>query len=123
MTISRDSTLEYERGARVAASLAGEYDGCSTHAYRLEDCVLGKMNLLHDRKRPRRNPKRSRVTRLSPGFKVGFAQALATLVVVPGIHPSWFRILCAREKITLALLRTMGMPAGIISALRGVGVK
>lgn len=45
---------EFERGARAAADVAAQYNATSSHPYRLDDCILGKLNL---RQRvPRRNP-------------------------------------------------------------------
>jgi len=51
--LPRREISEYERGVRAAAGLASEYDGCSSHPLRLEDCILGKLNMLEGR--PRRN--------------------------------------------------------------------
>lgn len=48
------NSKEFKRGVEVAASFASEYDSSSTHAYRLEDCILAKFNL-HPRKKPRAN--------------------------------------------------------------------
>lgn len=47
----------YLRGAERAAMIASEmYDGCSTHKYRIDDCVLSKMNLRSGT--PRKNLRR-----------------------------------------------------------------
>jgi hypothetical protein len=46
----------YEDGVRHAAELANHYNSCTTHPYRLGDCILHKMNML-DKKKVRRNIK------------------------------------------------------------------
>ena len=33
-------------GIRLAASVADEYNGCTSHTYKLGDCILSKLNLL-----------------------------------------------------------------------------
>lgn len=52
-----DEKAAFLRGAEMAAMIASEmYDGCSTHKYRIDDCVLSKMNLRSGV--PRKNHKR-----------------------------------------------------------------
>lgn len=43
----------FRRGAEAAAGLAGEYNGSTTHPYRLDDCILGKLNMREGK--PRKN--------------------------------------------------------------------
>lgn len=43
-------TPSFRYGILVAAEIASEYDGSSTHPYRLRDCILAKMNLLQKAK-------------------------------------------------------------------------
>ncbi len=49
-------TSEFERGVRAAANVAGDYNGSTIHAYRLDDCIAGKLNV--GRLRPRKNKRR-----------------------------------------------------------------
>lgn len=49
-------TNEFKKGVRAAADVASNYNGSTTHAYRLEDCIAGKLNV--GRLKPRRNKKR-----------------------------------------------------------------
>jgi hypothetical protein len=72
----KNKVSEYERGVRTAASLAGEYDRCSHHEYRLEDCILGKLNV-GSRAKPRRN--RYRAEDPADAWVRGFVLALAEL--------------------------------------------
>jgi hypothetical protein len=65
---------EYLRGAKDAAAMAGEYDGSSTHPYRLEDCILGKLNIGR-RAKPRKNPRK--VQDPKDAWSCGFGLALA----------------------------------------------
>jgi len=44
--MKRKTITEYERGVRMAAEVADAYNSSSTHAYRLGDCILAKLNLL-----------------------------------------------------------------------------
>lgn len=53
---ARDLRLAYEAGATAAAHLADQYNGSTTHEYRLGDCILGKMNIR--KRRPRKNERR-----------------------------------------------------------------
>lgn len=46
----------YEAGAAAAADHADQYNGSTTHEYRLGDCILGKMNIRKGR--PRKNERR-----------------------------------------------------------------
>lgn len=46
----------YEAGAAAAADHADQYNGSTTHEYRLGDCVLGKMNIRKGK--PRKNEHR-----------------------------------------------------------------
>ena len=46
----------YQLGATAAADVADQYNGATTHEYRLGDCVLGKMNIRKGK--PRRNERR-----------------------------------------------------------------
>lgn len=54
MRIKRPLSIDgpsYRYGILVAAELASQYDGSSIHPYRLEDCILAKLNLLKGRLR------------------------------------------------------------------------
>ena len=46
----------YEAGVVAAADHADQYNGSTTHEYRLGDCILGKMNIRKGR--PRKNERR-----------------------------------------------------------------
>ena len=52
MTIS----IEFRRGAEAAAAMAEQYNAGSSHEYRLDDCILGKLNLRDGK--PRKNKAR-----------------------------------------------------------------
>ena len=49
-------TKDFKKGVRAAACVASDYNGSTTHPYRLDDCIAGKLNV--GRLRPRRNKKR-----------------------------------------------------------------
>jgi hypothetical protein len=48
-----DLRRAYEAGAAAAADHADQYNGSTTHEYRLGDCILGKMNIRKGK--PRKN--------------------------------------------------------------------
>ena len=53
---ARDLRRAYEAGAAAAADHADQYNGSTTHEFRLGDCILGKMNIRKGR--PRKNERR-----------------------------------------------------------------
>jgi hypothetical protein len=52
----RELRRAYETGAEMAAAVADQYNGSTTHEYRLGDCILGKMNIRKGK--PRKNEDR-----------------------------------------------------------------
>lgn len=46
----------WQAGVEAAAAIAADYNADTTHGYRLDDCILGKLNATK-RKRPRKNTK------------------------------------------------------------------
>jgi len=66
----------YRRGAEHAAALASEYDGSSTHTYRLGDCILAKMNIKNGKLRKNRRRVEVSGKDWDSGWLTGFAQAL-----------------------------------------------
>ena len=49
-------TDDFKKGVRAAARVAADYNGSTTHDYRLDDCIAAKLNV--GRSKPRRNKKR-----------------------------------------------------------------
>lgn len=49
-TRTRGEQKAYRDGVRAAAEIASNYDSSSTHEYKLEDCILHKLNLLGKKK-------------------------------------------------------------------------
>jgi hypothetical protein len=43
--MTKKETEAWKRGIQQAAELASEYDGVSSHPFRLEDCILAKLNM------------------------------------------------------------------------------
>ena len=66
---------EFRRGVAAAAELAGSYNASSTHPYRLDDCILAKLNVR--RAKPRRNAQVQRPEQQS--WMSGYAVALAEM--------------------------------------------
>lgn len=66
---------EFTRGAVAAAAVAGDYNSTSAHPFRLDDCVLAKLNIRA--KKPRRNKKKLQDPELT--WTAGFFIALAEI--------------------------------------------
>jgi hypothetical protein len=47
---------EFQKGVRLAASVAKDYDKYSSHDHLVSDCILVKLNVT-ERRAPRKNPK------------------------------------------------------------------
>jgi hypothetical protein len=43
----------FKKGIKFAAEIADQYNGSTTHPYRLGDCILGKLNV--GKMKPRKN--------------------------------------------------------------------
>jgi hypothetical protein len=110
--------LSYDRGVLAAAAVAGEYDGCSTHRYRLEDCVGQRLNA-SPRKKPRLNKKRLKDPR--DVATVAFSKVLADLW--RSFHEGEVvREIARVEGITLKVARAAGADFHDVLALRQAGV-
>jgi hypothetical protein len=122
MKTSEDRALrdEFERGARAAAELAGHYDGSSTHEYRLEDCVLGKLNIR--RGRPRRNERRLQPPK--DAWICGFAAALSEIhrQLLGGFGESEIRAVARACNLTLASAKAAGASSFDQKELKRAGV-
>lgn len=66
---------DFQRGAEAAASVAEQYNASSTHPYRLDDCILAKLNIRKGEPRVNRQAKPSD----RDAWQVGFATALAEM--------------------------------------------
>lgn len=51
MSLNKD----FVEGAMAAAGVAAQYNATSNHPYRIDDCILSKLNIR--RRKPRKNPK------------------------------------------------------------------
>jgi hypothetical protein len=67
---------DFVRGVKCAADIAAQYDSSSTHAYRLDDCILCKLNVIK-REKPRKN--KHRLTHPGTAWIHGYAVALAEM--------------------------------------------
>lgn len=56
------------KGIRLAANITSAYNGSTTHTYRLDDCILGKTNLL-PKDKIRKNKDRIAIETLSDFIK------------------------------------------------------
>ncbi len=109
---------EFARGAAVAASLADEYNGSTTHRHRLGDCILGKLNLRPGQ--PRKNARRLRGDKAS--HAAGMALALAE-INRKFDRPSMVVEVAREAGLTLKDLRAAGVDNYDLKELRKAGVK
>lgn len=100
---------EYVAGIKAAAGIAADYNSSSDHPYRLDDCILAKLNV--SRRRPRLNPK-------SP-FLQGYATALASLIRLYD-KPSLVKSVMTMDGITLKKLIDAGAEEFDLKQLRKV---
>ena len=56
----KEEKTAFRRGVEAAAGVAADYDYLSTHAYRVSDCILSKLNMTK-REKPRKNKRRAAV--------------------------------------------------------------
>jgi len=110
---------DWIKGVEAAASLASEYDSSSTHEYRLEDCILCKLNVTN-LKKPRRN--RDRLQHPNFAFTAGMVLALAEVHRMYGCSSTIVSV--AKDAgITLAIARASGVDAYDWRELRRAGVR
>lgn len=105
------------RGAKAAAYVASDYNGSTTHAYRLDDCILGKLNI-DRRSKPRRNLKALQVRKDS--WLAGFAAALAEVH-----HSDSARICFAANSVglTIEVAKKIGLSETARRELKRAGIR
>lgn len=106
----------YERGVKVAAELAGDYDSSSTHPYRLEDCILGKLNVPGAPLDARRN-KHAKKNNVDDSWDRGFGIALAE-VNRRWAHPTLVAAIVRDEGLTIAKFKKAGLAEFDLKQLR-----
>lgn len=114
-------TDDFKRGAKAAADMASSYDASSTHAYRLGDCILSKLNLRAGK--PRRN--KARVETPDAANLRGFALALAEvsrLLICAG-HDAGLCHVAANGGLTIATAKAAGVDPYDLKELRKAGVR
>lgn len=111
---------DWRDGVRAAAAVADEYNGTSTHVYRLGDCVAGKLNV--GRARPRKN--RTRVDPNAPhhAWTRGFVFALveAHRLLMGGANTSGLRSVAVAARITVAQAKTAGCREDDVADLKRI---
>lgn len=99
---------EFVRGVEVAAAVAAQYNGSTTHDRRLDDCILHKLNVGR-RKRPRKN-----VVRLQDPKAAWFC---GLAVAIAELHRNWqvgdteIVAVARGAGLTLAIAKTSGVPS------------
>lgn len=112
---------EFQRGARAAADVARSYNSTSTHPYRLDDCILAKLNV--SRRKPRLNRKVQRNDR--DVWLSGFAVALAEMHrrLVGGNDSTGVCEVARVSGLTLKSARAAGVSAFDLKELKRAGIK
>jgi hypothetical protein len=119
---SKDYTRGFQRGAEAAAGVAEMYNGSTTHPFRLDDCILGKLNLREDK--PRLNKKALEDPREAgdKAWVTGFALALAEVHRL-GAGSSAVCEVARDAGITLATVKDCGADPYDWRELKKAGVK
>ena len=112
---------EFQRGVRAAADVAQSYDSTSTHPYRLDDCILAKLNV--SRRKPRRNRQVQRNER--DAWLSGFAVALAEMhrLLVGGNDSTGVCEVARGAGLTLTSARAAGVSVFDLKGLKKAGVR
>lgn len=115
-----EKAADFNRGAKVAADLAEQYNGSSTHEYRLGDCILYKLNLRKGK--PRKNKKQ--ISSSDHTWIRGFGTALAEVyrLLADGNEAKGIRTIAAAAGVNLAALREAEVHPLDIRALRRAGL-
>jgi len=107
---------------RAASVVASDYNGATIHAYRLDDCIAGKLNI--GRLKPRRNKKRLQDPKDAwiCGLSRGLAETHRKLKLFGG-NDSFKVVETARDcGLTIALAKAAGVSAFNWKELRLAGV-
>lgn len=111
--------LNWRAGVQAAAHIADEYNGSTTHDYRLGDCILGKLNAVA-RAKPRKNERR--IQDPKEAWLHGFAVALAEVHRLSG-NSSGIVEAARVAQLTLAEAKKAGTDPYDLRELRRAGIK
>ena len=111
----------WESGAHQAAAVAADYNSSTTHPYRLEDCILGKLNIR--KAAPRRNLQA--VTCHEHSWLQGLANGLVSMNedLLGGSNSKAVIRACHAAGATLDDFRRAKVLPSLIKALKKAGVK
>ena len=112
---------EFQRGVRAAADVARAYDSTSTHPYRLDDCILAKLNVGRRKPRKNRHVQRSERDAWLSGFAVALAEMHRRLL---GGNDSTSVCKVAQEAgLTLTSARAAGVSVFDLKEIKRAGVR
>lgn len=114
---------EFQRGAIAAASVADTYNSTTTHAYRLGDCVLAKLNI--GKRKPRINRVRLSQDNVDDAWVSGFAFALAELHrgLLHGNDSAGICRAARAANVTIKVARAAGVSAYDLVELKKAGIQ
>jgi len=112
---------EFQRGVIAAADIASMYNSTSTHRYRLDDCIVLKLNV-SKRKRPRLNRQARPVDR--DAWLVGAATALSEIHrrLLQGNDSTSVRAVAQAVGLTIKSARAAGTSSYDLKELKKAGV-
>lgn len=112
---------DFQRGVVAAADVARAYNDASSHPYRLDDCILAKLNVRG--RKPRRNPAAQRTEK--DAWLSGFAVALAEMHrrLVGGNDSTGICEVARVAGLTLEAARAAGASDFDIKELKRAGVR
>lgn len=92
---------QFKQGVKAAAAVASAYNSVSAHQFRLDDCILMKLNVSR-----RRNPRKNR--HAEDKWLCGFGLAMAELSRTLG-RPSAIKTIMREAGVTIPMLKRAGL--------------
>lgn len=114
----RQRRADFARGVKAAADVAAQYNRTSSHPYRLDDCILTKLNVTCGTPRPNRVKQPRSDDTWFRGFAVGLAEMHRRLAGGTGVCEA-----ARNAGLTLARARIAGVSSYDLRELKKAGVK
>lgn len=118
----RQRRADFVRGARAAADVVAAYNVATSHPYRLDDCLLIKLNVKCGTPRPNRAKQPQPEDMWFRGLAAGLAAMNRRVIGGKGADATGVRDAARAAGLTLARARVAGVPAYDLRELRKAGV-
>lgn len=117
----RERRADFTRGAKAAAGVAAGYNATSSHPYRIDDCILLKLNVTCGSPRPNKAKQPHAINSWFQGFATGLAEMHRRLA--GGADSTGVREAARNAGLTLARARIAGVSGYDLRELKKAGVK